>query len=94
MFQFLQEYFILDTEEKKKQFLRQFSLRFKEYRSSLYKNLVKDSTPAQALDRCPADFHPNDWRKLVAYWMSPKFQVSSFIRFNDKFNLNCLIYYT
>ena len=76
MFQILQEYFVLDTEENKKYFLRQFALRFKEYRSSLYKKFVKDLTPTEALDRCRTDFHPNDQRKLVAYWMSLEYQVS------------------
>ena len=73
MFQILQEYFILDTDKKKEHFLRQFTLRFKEHRSSLYIKYIKDSTPAEALDRSPYEIHPSEWRKLVAYWMSPEY---------------------
>jgi hypothetical protein len=46
----VQEYFILDIDEKKKEFFLQFTLRFKEYRSTLYIKYVKDSAPTKALD--------------------------------------------
>ena len=60
MFQILQEYFVLDTDQKKEQFLQQFTLRFKEHKSNLYIKYVKDSTPAEALDRCSNEIHPSE----------------------------------
>ena len=50
MFQIVQEYFVIDIDEKKKYFFHQFTLQFKEYRSTLYIKYVKDSAPTKALD--------------------------------------------
>ena len=73
MFQFVQIYFVLDTDEKIKQIFQQFILRFKEYRSTLYNKHVKYSSRVEALDRCPIGIHPTHLVKLAAYWMSPEF---------------------
>ena len=75
----------MDTKKKVDQFLKHFGQRFKEYRCTLYNKHVKNFSQAEAVDRRPETIHPNDWMKLVAYWMTPEFQVYLFIIFNYKY---------